>query len=57
VTLANESAMMTPAELASEAERIGRVQVRFDSWRFLDLCPNAARKHAIPRRCSPIEEA
>ena len=26
VTLANESAMMTLAELASEAERIGRVQ-------------------------------
>jgi hypothetical protein len=26
VTLANESGVMTPAELASEAERIGRVQ-------------------------------
>jgi hypothetical protein len=35
VTLANESAMMTPAELASEAERIGRVQADFnlgDLW-------------------------
>jgi hypothetical protein len=32
VTLANESAMMTPAELASEAERIGRVMTLGDLW-------------------------
>jgi len=52
VTLANESAMMTPAELASEAERIGRVQADLtlgDLWTPARM----PRVNARSRRIAP----
>jgi hypothetical protein len=51
-TLANESAMMTPAELASEAERIGRVQADLtlgDLW----IPARTPRLNAQSRRIAP----
>ncbi len=52
VTLANESAMMTLAELASEAERIGRVQADLtlgDLW----TPARTPRVNARSRRTAP----